>query len=50
MATSDAESIESFELFNRNRLNVAISRSQLMSIIIFSPNLLANAKELKIFI
>ncbi len=48
MATSDADSIPrglDF-LFNRNRLNVAISRSQLMSIIIFSPDLLmANAKK-----
>ena len=47
MATSDGENIPrglDF-LFNRNRLNVAISRSQLMSIIIFSPDLLlANAK------
>lgn len=50
MATSDGENIPrglDF-LFNRNRLNVAISRSQLMSIIIFNPDLLlANARKVE---
>lgn len=54
MATSDSESIPRGKrwLFERNRINVAVSRAQLISIIIFNPNLLqtncSNIKEMKL--
>jgi uncharacterized protein len=45
MTSSDAESLprDKTFFFNRNRLNVAISRSQCVSIILFNPKLLETA-------
>ena len=42
MTSSDSENLPRAKgfFFNRNRLNVAISRAQLISVIIFNPNLL----------
>ena len=45
MVTSDTDSLPRNKnwFFNRNRLNVALSRSQCSSIILFNPNLLKTA-------
>ena len=42
MTSSDAENLPRHKdfFFNRNRLNVAISRAQNIAIILFNPNLL----------
>jgi uncharacterized protein len=45
MTSSDPENLprDKTFFFNRNRLNVAISRSQCLSIILFNPKLLETA-------
>ena len=55
MTSSDTDSIPRNRefFFNKNRLNVAISRSQCVSIILFNPNLLdvypTTEEQLKLF-